>query len=87
MIKNHLLWMGIGREIDKQNHAQNDPIKIRIKDFLSTFQKIKIHNSSGEFFFLPGQKLDFKHSLDADLSLAEEENKIFERKDCIFQRV
>ena len=60
-----------------QNSARNDPIYHRIKALHSAFQKTKIWSSSSEFFLFSQQNLDFKHSLDAKMSLKEKENKRF----------
>ena len=55
-----------------QNRARNDPINHRIKAFHSTFEKTKIWSSISKFFFIPWQNLDFKHSLDTEMSVEEE---------------
>ena len=49
------------------------------------FKKIKIQSSSVEFFLLPTQNFVFKHSLDMELSLEENQNKRL--KDCVVQKV
>ena len=46
---------------------------------------MKIWNSRGEFFVLASQNLDYKHSLDVEMNVEEEENKIF--KDYAIQKV
>ena len=38
---------------------------------------MKIWRSSSEFFVFPWLNLDFKHALDAEMSLEEDQNKIF----------
>ena len=59
-----------------QNRAQNDPIHCRIKAFHSAFWKTKIQSSSSKFFMFSQWNLDFKYSLDAEMTLEEEENEI-----------
>ena len=45
------------------------------KAFHSAFSKINIQSSRGEISLFFRQNLDFKHSLEAELSLEEEEIK------------
>ena len=66
------------------SRIQNGQINHPIKAFHSTFWKTKIHSSSDKFFLFPQRNLYFKHSLDMEMSLKEEKNKIFED---VFQKV
>ena len=68
-----------------QHCARNDPINRRIKTFHFAFWKTTIQRSSYEFFHLIWWNIDFKHSLDAELSLKEDQNKRF--KDFVVWKV
>ena len=50
---------------------------IRSKAFHFVFSKMKIQNSRGEISLFFRQNLDFKHFMDAEMSLKEEEIKRF----------
>ena len=69
----------IGRKIRRkthnltQSHARNDPIDHRIEGFLFCNFEYKIKHSRGDFYLIFQQNLDFKHSLDAEIDLEEEE--------------
>ena len=45
------------------------------------FQSTKIQTSNGEFFLFSWKNLNFKHSLDIEISLEEEANKKFKDLD------
>ena len=55
------------------------------KAFDYAFSKINIQSSSDEFSLFFRQNFDFKHSMDTEMSLEEEETKIF--KDWAVQKV
>ena len=63
--------------ISTKSCTRNDLIDSQIKDFCLTFLKMDIWNSSSDFslFFRPN--LNFKDSLDAEMSIDEVETKRF----------
>ena len=62
-------------------YAQIDPIAHQIKDF--SFRKFEddCRHSRSDFSLLSPQNLTFKHSLDAELDIEDEESKIFKKGD------
>ena len=60
-----------------QSCARNDPIDCRIKGFLFCDFENKVRHSRSNFFQFSPQNLDFKHSMDAEMSLEEEESERF----------
>ena len=60
-----------------RNCTRDDTINCRIKAFHYVIRKIKIQSSINKFFVLPKKNLNFEHSLDMELSLEEDQNKIF----------
>ena len=63
-----------------QSHAQNDLINSRIQGFSFRNFENKVWHSRCGFFQLGQLILDFKHSLNAKMSLGDEELKRF--SDC-----
>ena len=61
-----------------QSYARNDSIDHRIKGFLFHDFKNKVQHLRVDFFLFSPQNLDFKHSLNAEMSLEEEESKRFD---------
>ena len=51
------------------NHAKNDPINRRIKVFHYEISKMEPRSSSGDFSPFSRPNLEFKHSLDEEMSL------------------
>ena len=60
-----------------QSRAQNDPINRRIQGFSFRYFKNKGRRSRCDFFWFFQPIIDFKHSLDAKMSLEDEEFKRF----------
>ena len=57
--------------------AQNNPINRRIQGFSSRTFENKVRHSRCDFSQFPRSILDFKHSLDAEMRLEDEEFKRF----------
>ena len=58
-----------------QSCARNDPINCRIQGFSFRNFENAVRRSRCDFFLLLQPILDFKHSLDAEMSLEELETK------------
>ena len=61
-----------------QSRAWNDPINHRIKSFSFCDFENKVRRSWCDFFWFSPPILDFKYSLDVEMSLTEVEIKWFE---------
>ena len=64
-----------------RSRARIDPIDCRIKGFSFRNFEDEIRHSRGDFTLFFQQNLDFKHSLDAKMSLEKEEVKRFKNWD------
>ena len=60
-----------------QSRARNDPINCQIQGFSLLDFENEVRRSRCDFFQFSQPLLDFKHSLDVEMSLEEEEFKRF----------
>ena len=60
-----------------QEHNQNGPIYCQMKDFYFALEKIDLWSLGNESRLFLQQNLDFKHFVDVELSLEEDQNKGF----------